>query len=126
MAIDTEAAPAYTSFRNAGHEHEENIDLAVPPPPYPTSLPDTFPIGNKKTSPLVTVEELQAHLRILGAFDALRQQVNNAAGPDGWAVFLARAVYRFQKWVSQSIVSAPPITTVGCPYGLAFISTSEP
>lgn len=72
------------------------------PPPYPTSLPGKFPIGKQKTAPLVNVSDLENHLRLLGAFDLLQTTVRNAnpADPDdAWVVYLARAVYRFEKWI---------------------------
>lgn len=96
-----DAAPAYTATANT-EEHEHVYQDDQPPPAYPTTLPDSFPIGRRSTTPLVTVEDLQAHLRVLGAFHALRLQVREAGAsdPDGaWAVFLARAVHRFHKWV---------------------------
>ncbi|KAF8317035.1 uncharacterized protein EI90DRAFT_2943755 [Cantharellus anzutake] len=74
----------------------------APPPPYPTSLPDKFPIGKQYTSPLVNVADLQDHLRLLGAFDLLQNLVRSANpsdSDDAWIVYLARAVYRFEKWI---------------------------
>ncbi|SRR5258708_30179244 len=72
------------------------------PPPYPTSLPDKFPIGKQKAATLVSVSELESHLRLLGAFDLLQTTVrsaNPADSDDAWVVYLARAVYRFERWI---------------------------
>lgn len=102
-----DSAPAYTSHVRG----DSPLDVygyaqtrEAPPPPYPTSLPDAFPIGGKQISPVVTVFELQDHLRILGSFAKLRDSVKaTASGGDdhanaAWAIFLSRAVYRFHRW----------------------------
>jgi len=99
-------APAYTPQVPDGLP----VDSVVPqtstaPPPYPTSLPDTFPIGGKQISPVVSVSELRDHLRILGSFAKLPDSVKAATSGDktdadnAWALFLSRAVYRFHRWV---------------------------
>ena len=68
-------------------------------------------IGAAYTLPLVTPSELEAHLCLLGAFDVLRETVCHAQGGDAaepnarWAVFLARAVYRFEQWVAKVLGS---------------------
>lgn len=98
------SAPAYSV--QTAHYHGAYYDH-TPPPPYPTALPETFPIGNQKCVPVVDVSELHFHLRILGAFSTLRQNVRSAAerqkgdADAAWAVFLARAVHRFSSWVAQ-------------------------
>lgn len=77
----------------------------LPLPPYPSELPPDFPIGTKKTKPLVTLREVECHLRLLAVFDDLRKTVI-AYGPEEapvepnhkWALFLARAVHRFDTW----------------------------
>lgn len=85
------------------------------PPSYPIFQPTKFSIGLRTTAPLITVPELQAHLRLLGAFDLLRHQVRRpAARPDGtWAVFLTRSVHRFKVWsraiIPSSYTSIPPL-----------------
>lgn len=79
------------------------------PPSYPRLLPAKFKVGCRETAPLVTVEELEAHLRTLGAFSRLKARVeqssqqapsslqNDAVG--AWTVFLCRAVHRFERWI---------------------------
>lgn len=73
------------------------------PPAYPNLLPEKFTIGNAKLPPLVRLDELVAHLRVLGAFRKLRTTVESANSDldaaSAWTVFLCRAVYRFEKWV---------------------------
>ncbi|KAG8768001.1 hypothetical protein FRC15_005345, partial [Serendipita sp. 397] len=76
---------------------------------YPTELPSQLPIGSYKPTPVVNVTELQAHLRLLGAFHKLkeevqRQQVGVAAGDRelAWVVFVNRAVYRFYCWTTAT------------------------
>lgn len=113
----SEQAPASVPILTA--DHRDAYHNQAPPPPYPTALPDTFPIGGKKYPPVVAVSELQFHLRILGAFATLRQNVTAEAGgqkeeADGaWAVFVARAVYRFYNWV----IKVRPTTTGRIPDG---------
>jgi hypothetical protein len=59
-------------------------------------------------APVVTVAELQHHPRILGTFHQLRQNITTSAGslnldPNaGWAVFVNRAVYRFNLWANSA------------------------
>jgi hypothetical protein len=75
---------------------------------YPTELPATFPIGDHEVPPLVNVTDLQAHLRLLGAFDRLKYTVQQPAEgiPSGmqpehlWVLFLNRAVYRFEAFMA--------------------------
>lgn len=106
----SETVPAYSAQAPASvplltADYRDAYHNQAPPPPYPTALPDTFPISGKKYPPVVAVSELQFHLRILGAFATLRQNVTAEVGgqtedADGaWAVFVARAVYRFYNWV---------------------------
>lgn len=71
---------------------------------YPTELPTTFPIGKQEVPPLVNITELQAHLRILGAFDQLKKSVEASQYPSGvsaWVIFVNRAVHRFYKWLNS-------------------------
>lgn len=74
-------------------------------------LPTTFRVHDKYTTPLVKPSDLQAHLVLLGAFHRLREEVRTQKGktdipltPDeGWAIFLQRAVYRFECWATRMI-----------------------
>ena len=71
------------------------------------SLPPTFRIGKVNPPPVVTIDELLAHLKLLGAFDKLQKEVRSQEGiaennKDGaWALFLSRAVWRFDKWAEN-------------------------
>lgn len=87
------------------------------PPPYPIALPASFSVGPRVTKPIVSIANVEAHLRILGAFDLIRQTVMQARQVDekidaagAWAVFLARAVHRFERWVAGN---AAPFLPVG-------------
>ncbi|KAG8785422.1 hypothetical protein FRC16_001948, partial [Serendipita sp. 398] len=93
-------------------------DAAELPPPYseyPTELPTHFPIASFKPAPLVSVTELLAHLRLLGAFHKLKQDVQSQAEGIattnkelGWVVFVNRAVYRFFEWTAATWNKSSP------------------
>ena len=91
------------------------VEGGTQPPPssftkYPTELPATFPIGKHKVPPLVNVADLQAHLRLLGAFDRLKYTVQHPTGglpldmqsEHLWLLFLNRAVHRFEIFMSAT------------------------
>jgi hypothetical protein len=75
-------------------------------------LPQTFPVGKHNPAPLVTVEELQAHLRILGAFSKLKEHVHQSVNgtekekDEGWVVYVSRAVHRFGVFMGTEWTSA--------------------
>jgi hypothetical protein len=96
------------SLRTPNGKNRENRDQHQHPPAYaqvPTTFPTTFPIGEKNVHPLVNITELQAHLRILGAFDILKWKVQDQPRPEGmskddiWALFVNRAVHRFYAYL---------------------------
>ncbi|GAA6028929.1 hypothetical protein JCM8097_001510 [Rhodosporidiobolus ruineniae] len=76
-----------------------------PPPPF-SAFPDQYRVGRYDVS-LVSVGEIKAHLKVLGAFHRLRQAVESKT--DGWAahldpkarwgVFVQIAVYRFALYI---------------------------
>ncbi|KAG8966995.1 hypothetical protein FRC05_002309 [Tulasnella sp. 425] len=74
-------------------------------------LPNHFKINNQYLKPQVMPSDLEAHLVLLGAFHRLREEVRTfkgkvdiPMGPDErWAVFLQRAVYRFEQWAVRMI-----------------------
>jgi len=85
-------------------------EAELEPPGYGTTLPASFRIGTTDTAPVVSVEEVQAHLKILGAFGRLKTRVTLAQEtvskdrlePEAaWTVFLCRAVHRFEKWIQS-------------------------
>jgi len=89
---------------------------------YPTELPLAFPIGSKEVQPLVNVTELQAHLKLLGAFDILKRSVGEQPLPEGmdkeqaWVVFVNKAVHRFYtllqaNWPDGCVVASSETTT---------------
>ncbi|KZT60550.1 hypothetical protein CALCODRAFT_480634 [Calocera cornea HHB12733] len=81
------------------------------PPGYATSLPLVFPIGSRETAPLVSVGEVEAHLRLLGAFARRRADVLAAPWPEAmadearWAAYVARSVGRMESWY-EGVVDA--------------------
>ncbi|KAG8905514.1 hypothetical protein FRB99_008773 [Tulasnella sp. 403] len=97
---DPDALPAYEAQGPSGSS--PRIDDLLPP---------LLRINLKDTDPLVKPSDLQAHLVLLGAFHRLREEVRTQKGkvdlqlePDEmWAVFLQRAVHRFQLWVQRVI-----------------------
>ncbi|KIM24605.1 hypothetical protein M408DRAFT_26897 [Serendipita vermifera MAFF 305830] len=82
-------------------------------PPHYTddeAIPLTFTIGTYASHPLVTITEVQAHLRLLGAFATLKAHVQRGV-PDpqhAWSVFVHKAVYRFDKFMSGAWRDFPP------------------
>ncbi|KAG8926326.1 hypothetical protein FRC01_009006 [Tulasnella sp. 417] len=74
-------------------------------------LPNHFKINNQYVTPQLLPSELQAHLVLLGAFYRLREEVRTFKGKadiamepdDRWAVYLQRAVYRFEQWAVRMI-----------------------
>ncbi|KZT50992.1 hypothetical protein CALCODRAFT_461001 [Calocera cornea HHB12733] len=84
------------------------VDL---PPAYPVNLPNSFPIGAQETHPLVKLTEVESHLRLLGAFWQLRQDVVTSAETgtswdelsqaERWIIFVSRASWRFELWYTN-------------------------
>ena len=98
------------SLRTPTRENRESREQHQHPPAYAehlTQVPTEFPIGEKTVHPLVNITELQAHLRILGAFDILKWKVQDQPRPhpdrmtkdDIWALFVHRAVHRFYAYL---------------------------
>ncbi|KZP01237.1 hypothetical protein CALVIDRAFT_552317 [Calocera viscosa TUFC12733] len=81
------------------------------PPAYPVNLPSSFPIGAQDTHPLVKITEVEAHLRLLGAFWQLRQDVvtmgetgtawDELSQLERWIIFVSRAAWRFELWYTN-------------------------
>lgn len=79
-------------------------------------LPTTFKIGSTFTKPLVSAQAVKEYLSVLHAFHRLKQHVLGAPWSKllkpvphdqaKWAIFLARAKYRFQLWVER-VLKAP-------------------
>jgi len=96
-------------------------EAELEPPGYSTTLPASFRIGQSNTSPVLRVEEVEAHLKILGAFSRLKTRVSLAQEtvsesrlePDAaWTVFLCRAVHRFEKWIQSRPMGQPVPWTI--------------
>ncbi|KAG9016323.1 hypothetical protein FRB90_003287 [Tulasnella sp. 427] len=85
--------------------------LFVASPGIDDKLPNHFKINNNYAKAQVMPSDLQAHLVLLGAFHRLREGIRTFKGnadvpmqPDErWAVFLQRAVYRFEQWAVRMI-----------------------
>ncbi|KAG9040312.1 hypothetical protein FS837_000813, partial [Tulasnella sp. UAMH 9824] len=84
----------------------------IPSPTINGKLPNHFKINGQYVKPQVMPSDLQAHLVLLGAFHRLREEVRTVKGtatdipmqPDErYAVFLQRAVYRFEQWAVRMI-----------------------
>jgi hypothetical protein len=84
---------------------EKDTDL---PPLYEgqtSHLPPTFPVGKQNTVPVVNVEDLEAHLTVLGAFSKLKENVHHMTGgldidkDQAWVVYINRAVHRFNTFM---------------------------
>ncbi|KDQ63934.1 hypothetical protein JAAARDRAFT_51991 [Jaapia argillacea MUCL 33604] len=96
------------------------LSLSIPTPSYP--LPTTFTIGpNRLSEPLVTPEQIKAHLKLLRAFGELKLDVERSswAGEKGgrgdtlgWAWFVDLAVHRFEKWITTLPVKRISDTTI--------------
>ncbi|KAG8913387.1 hypothetical protein FRC01_004573 [Tulasnella sp. 417] len=114
------AAPAYTATPGTlggpdalpGYgDPNAPSSIFVPSQGIDSKLPNHFKINNQYVKAQVLPSELQAHLVLLGAFHRLREEVRTFKGkadipmePDErWAVFLQRAVYRFEQWVVRMI-----------------------
>ncbi|EMS19043.1 protein of unknown function DUF1399 [Rhodotorula toruloides NP11] len=79
------------------------------PPPAFTDFPDSYTVNKQSGILFVDNGDLQAHLKLLAAFNALRQKVE--AGCKGvaaelepkarWTVFLYVAVWRMELWLEQ-------------------------
>jgi hypothetical protein len=97
----------------------------IPPPEYSESsasssslswaqLPGTFSVGIVNTPPVVTVEDLQAHLRVLGAFSKLKEDVYHMNGglqrekDQAWVTYVNRAVHRFNTFMGAEWESGFP------------------
>lgn len=108
---------------------------------YPVFLPSLFKIGFHRVSPLVTVAEVQDHLRLLGAFYTLQRHVETIAvherrDPEiAWGIFLSRAVYRFNIWVNTLQTSKqgtipdvfmPPIDVIMVWHTYLLVSITRP
>ncbi|KAG9022905.1 hypothetical protein FS837_006094 [Tulasnella sp. UAMH 9824] len=103
-AVDSDALPGY-------NDSNAPSSIFVPSQGIDEKLPNHFKINNQYVKAQVTPSELQAHLVLLGAFYRLREEVRTFKGkadiplePDErWAVFLQRAVYRFEQWAVRMI-----------------------
>lgn len=65
-----------------------------------------FDLGDKKTDAWVSVDDIRANLKIVGAFKGLQDAIRSPAGgqdalagDDAWTAFIAKAVWRTELWI---------------------------
>lgn len=74
--------------------------------------------GEKKVYPFVAVNDLRGHIKLLKIFHTLRNQVRECTtvpddenalltGEAAWDVFLARATWRFELWITKVLNGLP-------------------
>lgn len=81
------------------------------PPPSFNDFPGRYTVNNNLANPFVSVATLKQHLRLLGAFRALKERVQNARvgitahlqQEARWGVFVAIALHRFEIWLERVI-----------------------
>lgn len=109
-------APDYSATATAGGSdalpsYGASESPFIPSPHIDDKLPNHFKINGQYTPTLLRPSDLQAHLILLGAFHRLREEVRTQKGKDDipmqpderWAVFLQRAVFRFECWADRMI-----------------------
>ncbi|GAA5842086.1 hypothetical protein JCM9279_002783 [Rhodotorula babjevae] len=100
------------------------------PPPF-TDFPALYQVGRYRVDPWVTVDEVKAHLVLLGAFRQLRDDVEaTKPRPDWpsslepkalWAIFVQVAVYRFEVLVHALETSASELGSMTLPVDVALV-----
>ncbi|KAG8914659.1 hypothetical protein FRC00_011745, partial [Tulasnella sp. 408] len=101
----TDALPGY------GESSAPSHGAFVPSAGVDDKLPNHFKVNDQYVKAQVMPSDLEAHLVLLGAFHRLREEVRTFKGkadipmePDErYAVFLQRAVYRFEQWAVRMI-----------------------
>ncbi|KAL7410857.1 hypothetical protein BDY24DRAFT_417697 [Mrakia frigida] len=119
LSDDPSASEASTSSAAPPPSYAHSRDASKPPPDYPdpglvdpkTQLPKTFRVGSHDVAPLVNLQEVKAHLLLLGAFDSLKHyivglpcdpavaKIQPPLDDDAkWALFVKRSAWRFEKY----------------------------
>ncbi|KAG8914658.1 hypothetical protein FRC00_011744 [Tulasnella sp. 408] len=101
----TDALPGYSD------PNAPSYGTFVPSAGVDDKLPNHFKINDQYAKAQVMPSDLEAHLVLLGAFHRLREEIRTFKGradvpmePDErYAVFLQRAVYRFEQWAVRMI-----------------------
>ncbi|KAG8982677.1 hypothetical protein FRB90_006634, partial [Tulasnella sp. 427] len=109
-AYSVEASDALPGYSDSG---ASTLPITfVPAAGIDDKVPNHFKINDKYLKVQVMPSDLQAHLVLLGAFHRLREEVRTVKGvkadipmepDDRYAVFLQRAVYRFEQWATRMI-----------------------
>lgn len=107
------SAPAGPSDTLPAYDHSGSPSaIFIPSRSIDDKLPNHFKINGNYVQPQVIPSDLEAHLVLLGAFNRLREEVRTVKGglgdvamqPDErYAVFLQRAVHRFEEWAVRMI-----------------------
>lgn len=106
-AEPTDALPGYNESGTSAH-----LSSFVSSRGINDKLPNHFKINNNYVVPQLMPSDLEAHLVLLGAFHRLKEEVLSLKGikadipmepEERWAVFLQRAVYRFEQWAIRMI-----------------------
>ncbi|KAG8971610.1 hypothetical protein FRC05_010956 [Tulasnella sp. 425] len=107
-AQPTDALPDYDAESRASAP----LSSFVPSRGIDDKLPNHFRINNNYVIPQLNPSDLEAHLVLLGAFHRLKEEVLTLKGvkadiplepEERYAVFLQRAVYRFEQWAVRMI-----------------------
>ncbi|KAG9016324.1 hypothetical protein FRB90_003288 [Tulasnella sp. 427] len=108
-------APAYTAGPSdalPAYDDRGAPSAFIPASTINDKLPNHFKINGQYVQPQLLSSDLHAHLVLLGAFHRLREEVRTVKGNDTdirmepeerWAVFLQRAVHRFEQWAIRMI-----------------------
>ncbi|KAG8933502.1 hypothetical protein FRC01_008782, partial [Tulasnella sp. 417] len=110
-ALSLDGAPDALPGYGHGDSSTPSQRVFVPSAGVDDKLPNHFKINNQYVKAQVLPSDLEAHLVLLGAFHRLREEVRTLKGkadipmePDKrYAVFLQRAVYRFEQWAVRMI-----------------------
>ena len=106
------------------HENFSKVSLAPsyqtfdPASTSPASAPGSYRVGSLDQVNFVTFGELHRHLRLLGAFTALRRRVETAPyhGVDDprakWTIFAHFAAYRYETYIKEVVAAGSGTVTL--------------
>ncbi|KAG8946579.1 hypothetical protein FRC04_011557 [Tulasnella sp. 424] len=105
------AVPAPDALPGYSDSNAPPSGVFIPSPGIDDKLPNHFKVNDQYVKAQVFPSDLEAHLVLLGAFHRLREEVRTFKGKadipmepdDRYAVFLQRAVYRFEQWAVRMI-----------------------
>lgn len=105
------AVPAPDALPGYSDSNAPPSGVFIPSPGIDDKLPNHFKVDDQYVKAQVLPSDLEAHLVLLSAFHRLREEVRTFKGKadipmepdDRYAVFLQRAVYRFEQWAVRMI-----------------------